>query len=242
MRRLVIGSLVTSLGVGLAASTSGAPRSGAVGQPDDMPAPISLDGAKCDAWEVDYDLVAGTRFRVSETVMKAGDGTYDVGPGRVRIRFRDAGGKPGPGTADLLKLEVTTKFTVESNVVGLKTTVKTDAVSKNTPGKCGVIAQGQLQGNRLAWLGAANGYRSDGKLFCEGVMCGKMGAPPAGESPMTMGPYPVTYQPFVFSDGVKRFTMPFSEVARSSKPKQVTHLELAGVETSRKCVTRPACK
>ncbi len=228
----VLGWVAGSAGIGVAD-----------GQPLDRGSQaVPLDGAKCDAWEIDYQLIGGTRLRVSETTMGAGDGTYDVGPGEVKLRFGDEGGKPAAGAVELLKLEVVTKFTVESKVVGLKTTVRTDAVAKNTPGKCGVIARGTLTGNRVTWQGSAEGYRSDGKLFCEGVMCGKMGAPPAGESPVKMGPYPVHYQPFSFGADLKRFTMPFSEVARSARPKQVTHLELTAVETRRRCVRRPVCK
>jgi len=230
------------LAAGLVVASAGSPQTAAadpVPQEGRPPTPLGTD---CEVWEVDYALVDGTRLRISDTFMKAGDGTYDVGPGKVKIRFQDAGGKPGPGTAELLQLKVVTKFTVVSNVVGMKTKVETDAVSRNTPGKCGVIAKGKLEGNKVSWLGPAHGYRSDGTLHCEGTMCGKMGAPPRGASPVKIGPYPVNYQAFLFGDGVKKLLMPFAEVARSDKPKQVTHLQLVGVETRRECVKKPACK
>ena len=239
MRKYLPGWLGASLAVGVViASVGSALPSAADPVPTKNQAPNSL-ATGCEVWEVDYALVSGTRFRISDTFMKAGDGTYDIGPGKVKIRFRDGGGKPGPGTAELLQLEVVTKFTVESNVVGMKTTVETDAVSRNTPGAGGVIANGKLDGNKLNWLGPAHGYRSDGKLRCEGTMCGKMGAPPRGESPIKIGPYSVTYKAFLFGDGTRKLMMPFAEVARSEKPKQVTHLQLVGVETQRKCVKRP---
>lgn len=200
--------------------------------------PERLDAPACSAWEVDYKLISGTRLKITDTLMNAGDGTYDVGPGKLRLRFTDAGGQPGNGKVELLELSVTTKFTLESKVLGIKTSVTTDSVSRNTPDQAGVVARGTRSGNALTWSGQANGYRADGKLTCTGTLCGKLGAPPPGESTVQIGPYPVSYKPFYFDDGVKKVIMPFAEVARSEKPKQTTSLQLVGVETARRCVPR----
>ncbi len=204
--------------------------------------PRPLDGAPCERIEIDYALGAGSRIRVSDTLLGAGDGEYDLASGTARLRFMAADGKPVPGAAELLALKVAYDFTAVTQVAGLKTRVRTAAVARNTPDRCGVVARGVFDGSRLTFREDARGYRCEGKLYCEGALCGRFGAPPAGESAVAVGPFDASYRPLALTDGAKALTMEYSQVARTESPRQTTSLRLVAREVKRACVAAPACK
>jgi len=226
-----------------------AARSGGATPPagDPRPSPVvpgegePLDGAPCDRVEIEYALGAGSRVRVSDTLLGAGDGDYDVASGALRVRYTAVGGKPAPGDAELLSLKVAFDFTAVTKVVGLKTQVRTVATARNTPDRCGIVARGAFDGSRLTFREAARGYRSEGKLYCEGALCGRFGAPPPGESSVVVGPFDASYRPLVLTDGMKALTMDYSEVARGQSPRQTTSLRLVAREVKRSCVAAPSC-
>jgi hypothetical protein len=190
---------------------------------------------------IDYELGPRTSLTITDTSLGAGDGTYPVGPGRAQLRFTGHGGEPAAGRAELVALEVTTRFTVRARALGVTTRVLTDATTTLTPDECGVIARGTLDGGRLIWSESARGYRSQGTLTCSGT-CGKFGAPPAGRSPWRVGPYPVGLKPLAFHDGLSRFSMPPAQVERSRRPRQTTLLRLEGREIARRCAPEPPCR
>jgi hypothetical protein len=192
--------------------------------------------ADCKAWQIDYTLAA--TLTLSDTPMGAGDGEYAIGPGQMTLRFEDKGGKPG-GRAQMLAYKMRDHFTVVSRALFLKTTVTTDARTRVTP-VAGVAAEGRLEGGRLDWTTKVRGYRTDGYLTCEGALCGKFGAPPAGRSELRIGPGDVQFSALQLSADLKRFTMPSTFVAKTKTPKQTAHVELRGREARRRAIACPS--
>lgn len=200
-------------------------------------APVLFAAAVADAaptdngcWQVDYGLSA--KLHLSDTPMGAGDGTYAIGPGRMVLQFADSGGKPGGKTA-LLDYRMRDHFVVKSRALFWTTTVTTRAQTK------AASAHGTLTGQILAWTTKVRGYRTDGTLTCEGSLCGKFGAPPAGTSELHIGPNDVQFRPLTFSSDLRRFTMPKTFVAKTKMPKQTAHVEVSGRELTRR---RAACR
>ena len=155
---------------------------------------VRAQPAPCGAWEVEYTL--SEKLRLSDTPMGQGNGAYDVGPGRVVLRFEDQGGQPG-GRVEMASYDVRQHFRIDAKTAFWSTHVSTDAHTRGTPDACGV-AEGVLRGSTLAWSSPVRGYRSDGTVTCDGSLCGKFGAPPRGESELHIGPDPVTLAPFQF--------------------------------------------
>jgi hypothetical protein len=189
----------------------------------------------CHAWQVEYSIAGN--LQVSDTLMRAGDGTYPVGPGRMVLRFDRAG-----GPVALLSYELPERFGIEVRKVFWTTRVNTDAVGRITPGACGRAASGTLQGSTLVWSSRVDGLRTDGTLECKGSMCGKFGAPAPGTSPLHVGPSSVAFQPFEFGRDGKTFTMASTLVSRSEVPKQTAHLSLSGREVRRSCAPMDPCR
>ncbi|HEY3351815.1 MAG TPA: hypothetical protein VGQ83_01080 [Polyangia bacterium] len=193
----------------------------------------------CGSWIIEYAIGPGTALKITDTMMGAGNGTHAVGPGTAKVRV-DVGvdGQPGAGGAQLLELELTTRFTVNAGALGFKTRVATDGAVRFTPDRCGVIARGAFDGAKITWSERARGYRSNGTLNCSGT-CGRFGAPPPGRSQSRTGPYAVQLKPFTLGDGLHHLTMPFTQVEHTSSPKQTSLLRLNGQETGRHCAPPP---
>ncbi|GEM_PF-1226818 len=232
--------LITPAQAASAAATAAAEP--APPNPLDLDSPRPLDNGPCERIEIEYALGAGSRIRVSDTLLGAGDGEYDLASGTARLRFMATDGKPVPGPAELLSLKVAYDFTAVTQVAGLKTQVRTVAVARNTPDRCGVVARGTFDGSRLTFREDARGYRCDGKLYCEGALCGRFGAPPPGESTVAVGPFDASYRPITLTDGVKTLTMDYSKVARTESPRQTTSLRLVAREVKRACVAASSCE
>jgi hypothetical protein len=219
-----------ALAAGLALALG--PRPAIADAPPPVPAP------SCDAWEINYALSGN--LELSDTPLGQGDGIYPVGPGTAVLRFEDHGGQPG-GHAKLLSYSMKQAITVVASALFFKATVLSDTITRALPDACGVNAEGLLTGTSLGWNGPARAFRSDGTLNCDGSLCGKFGAPPAGQSPLHLGPNPVQFQPFQFTADLKTFTMPSTFVSKTDDPKQTAHLALSGRETKRACVQVKAC-
>jgi len=189
--------------------------------------------APCDAWELEYSLAAS--LRLSDTPLGQGDGVYAVGPGKVVLRFEDSGGQPA-GHAKMVSYDMREYFVVVSRALLWTTTVTTAANTRATPDTSGFVAEGVLMGRVLSWSGPVRGYRTDGTLTCEGSMCGKFGAPPAGRSELHIGPGPVEFKSFEFARDMKTFTMPETFVAKTDVPKQTAYVALSGREVRRTCL------
>jgi hypothetical protein len=186
----------------------------------------------CETQEVEYGVTG--RLHVSDTPMGAGDGTYDVGPGRIVLRLE--GSDPRSARALLQSYEMREHFTVTAHAVFWKTSVTTDAVARAPDQARLPAAEGTLVGKTLTWTSQVRGYRTDGTLSCIGDMCGSFGAPPKGQSAIVPPENAVKLTPFRFSTDESTFTMDYTLLSTSSSPKQRTQLALSGRELSRKCV------
>jgi hypothetical protein len=201
------------------------------------PAGALAESPPCAAWQVDYTLAE--RLRLSDTPMGKGDGVYTVGPGSAVLRFDDVDGQPGGGV-EMTSYAMQEHFTIESRTLFWGARVATDTHTQGTPDACGVAA-GALHGTTLGWSSPVRGYRTDGTITCEGDLCGKFGAPPAGKSEIHIGPGPIQFSAFQFAHDMKTFTMAETFVAKTEMPKQTAHVTLAGREVRRACVPATTC-
>lgn len=187
------------------------------------------ESVQCDEWDIEYGVTA--RLELSETPMGQGDGIYPIGPGHLTLRFEDRGGRPG-GRVKMVAYDMPQAFRVASRTLFWKTTVVTNATTVGILNPC-TAPEGALEGSTIAWSSPVRNMQTEGTLTCDGMFCGKFGAPPPGESPLRIGPDPVLFQPFRFSGDMKTFTMGKTFVARTPMPKQTSYIALAGRETSR---------
>ena len=202
-------------------------------------APAGASAEPDSEWEVEYS-VTGT-LHVTDTPMGQGDGDYPAGPGRLVVRYDNVGGAPG-GRARMAAYAMHEAFTVRSQVLVVKTTVTVDSTTRATPDACGSAAEGALAGRTLTWATPVRGYHSDGTLTCDGFICGKLGAPPSGTSPLHVGPVDVRFAPFHFGESMRSFTMPATLEMSTDTPKQTASIELTGRETRRTLVPARSCR
>ena len=202
-------------------------------------APCSMarsDDTPCTAWEIEYELT-GT-LRISNTMMGAGDGSHIVGPGKLVLRFDDAGGRPG-GNVTVASYEMATHFTVDAHFLGIGTTVANDTLTKSTGGACAPVARGFIGDDRtMRWQAPWTGIRTDGTLTCSGT-CGRFGAPARGRSELHMPPHSVAFGSFAFTANRTAFLMSYAVVDQTSN--DTASLSLSGRETRRSCVCPPSC-
>jgi hypothetical protein len=197
---------------------------------------LTEDG-RCAAWDVTYAAVGN--LQLSDTPMGAANGTYPVGPGKIVLR-QDA----RSGRVALLAFELPERLGIESTRVFWTTHVDMDATARapaSTPDACNPAAEGAMQGRRIVWSTRLRGFRTDGTLVCRGSMCGKFGAPPAGSSPLVIGPHDVELQPFEFGGDGRTFTMASAFVSKTDSPKQTAHLSISARETRRVCAPVATC-
>lgn len=184
----------------------------------------------CSAWDLTYSITAS--LRVTDTLLGAGDGIHVIGPGTLVLHVEDM-------RATLKAFELREYFSMSPKSVLLHATVLTDATMRATPDASGAAGAGTLANDVLWWEGPIKGYRSDGELTCDGSLCGKFGAPPAGKTEMHLPPEPVHFQPWRFSNGGTTFQMAYTLISVSESPKERTYMALAGREASRTCVQAP---
>lgn len=195
--------------------------------------------AECNAWDVEYALSANVK--ITDTTMGAGNGTWAIGPGTAVLRFENKDGAPG-GHVRLVSYRMRDHFTVKATILLASAAVTADTQTIMPPDACGLArAEGNLAGRSLKWRGPWEGIRSDGTVTCEGGLCGKFGAPPAGTSPMHVPPHSAPFKSWEFSEDHQTFTMDYSVVSKQESPSQVSHIALAGRETKRTCVAVKPC-
>ena len=189
-------------------------------------------GQGCAAWDVTY-AVAG-HLELSDTPRGAGNGIYAVGPGKVVLRHDTRLGR-----VTMLSFDLPERFGLTAKIAFWSTRVDTDANARAAPppgaGPCGHVAVGAMQGRTVAWTTSVRGLQTDGVVACTGSLCGRFGAPPAGSSPLHVGPNDVQFQPFEFGSDGRTFTMSSSFLSRTDSPRQTAHLALSGREVSRTC-------
>jgi hypothetical protein len=199
----------------------------------------TAEEAPCDAWDVEY--VLSGMLQLSDTPMNAGDGNYAIGPGRMVLRYANVDGRPG-GAVEMRAYVMRERFEIESRALFWKTHVLNDSSTTVAYDGCGVAARGVLEGTTLRWSTSIAGSRTDGTMTCTGSMCGSFGAPPPGRSELHVPPHPVLFNSLQFARDMKTFTMPSAWVAKTEKPKQTSHLALAGRESQRACVRAKPCR
>lgn len=202
-------ALVGSLVLLLAGAGSGAPASA------------------CETWEVEYDV--GGTFNIRGTPFGAWDKSTKVGPGRIRLRLHDTGGRPGEGPASLVEFENSMVFDVGEVYSDMKS---------EAAGKCGV-AQGMLAGGALRWQTKIDRYRTYGTLICRAgaFVCGLGGL--SYDTPMRRdSTHAQRLNRFVFKSE-RSFVMSAVEIPNDDAGR--TYLSLEGVEVSRRCVPSPRC-
>jgi hypothetical protein len=194
------------------------------------PSRAVADAPACTAWELEYAL--NGNLKITDTPLGAGDGVYPVGPGKAVIRYEDRGGQPG-GHAKLVAYTIHQHVSVTSKALMFHATVVTDTDSHVTDA---VATEGSLVDHTLSWSAPVRTYRSDGTMNCEGNLCGKFGAPPAGTTEVHMGPRSVQLASFLFAPDFKTFSMAYTLTSQSDSPKQTTYSAIAGREMKRTCV------
>jgi len=196
------------------------------------------DDPPCNAWEVEYSLAA--TVRLSDTAMGAGDGVHTIGPGKVILHFDNVNSQPG-GNVKLMTYEMTDQFTVDARVLGVGTTVVNDTKTRATPNVCGVSAEGAFVDRAVRWSTLWNGIHTDGHVNCSGAMCGRMGAPPSGQSEVHTAAHPAAFKSFEYATDLKTFHMDYSVTAKSSSPSQTSSITFNGRETRRSCIYVRPC-
>jgi hypothetical protein len=191
----------------------------------------------CGSWTADYLLAA--RLRLADTPFGAGDGVFDIGPGRLRIRVTQDGAPATPPKVELLTYEMREHFAVSSSVLFFHVTVTTRTETRVTPDARGVVATGALRGREIVWSTPVRGYRADGTLHCEGSGCGMSGAPPKGTSEFHLAPGPVQFSRFVFgSASLDTLHMDPTKVAHTEVPQQTAYVTFAGRRTALQCIDK----
>jgi hypothetical protein len=192
------------------------------------------DGGACaESWVIEYRLhgdpppgpplpVDRTVFRslVQNIDIKVGDHTdpiwqcleggqncLGVGPGRLRLRFADAGGVPGDGKVTLVSYEnrydfelafIETRLTVDAD--GLLPPSPPSRLEPNHPAPVCEAAVGALSGRRIAWTTPVVDHRTHGVLTCTQVQstCAIAGLN-AGANPRD-DTYAIVWKPLLLSE------------------------------------------
>ena len=190
------------------------------------------DAAACDSYEVEYTLAAN--LQLTDTFMGAGNGVFPTGPGRVVLRWSHPA--PDRVAVEMVSYELRQPFTMSTHALVWSATLASDTTARGTQDGRGVVATGAFQGRTIRWDRPVNGYHVDGTLHCDGSLCGKFGAPPAGSSDVHIPPGPIAFKPFELSPDGKTFSMDYVVVSRADSPKQTTLVALAGREVRRTCM------
>ncbi|HVW24233.1 MAG TPA: hypothetical protein VHC69_02630 [Polyangiaceae bacterium] len=191
-----------------------------------------LEAPACDEWIADFALAA--RLRLADTPFGAGNGSHDIGPGRLRLRMSKTL-DPAAAKVELVAYEMHEQFVIKAAVLFMHATITTVSDTRATPDVNGVIATGMLHGREITWLTPVRGYRTDGTMQCEGSGCGFSGVPSSGTTPLHVAPHPVQFAPFVFDPAFETLQMSESKVAQTEKPKQTAYLALSGRRSTLQC-------
>lgn len=200
--------------------------------------------ARCQSWVVEYVLSPGSQLKIEGTPFGAGNGTFNIGPGRLKLRFRDRNGKPSlHGKVAVVSYTMRAHVPVTTSVLGMKTTVTSDTATHVKADRCGRVAKGLFKGSRLLWTTPFRRYRTDGTITCHGAMCGRFGAPPEGKSEIHIPPRPVRLMSLRFKPGdAKHFTSSFFLMDKTKSPPSENYMRLVGTAISQTCVkTKPTC-
>lgn len=190
----------------------------------------ALDPDPCAESDVNYLVSANLMLR--DTPMGAADGVYPQGSGTLRLHVR----RDPAGLASevrLVALDIDDHIVIANRTLAWTTTVTTDARTTVKHDAAGAT----MRKGVIDWKTNVSGYRTDGTVRCEGVMCGSFGAPPRGATPLHDGPFTVQFKPFVLSADGSTFTMDYSLVSHT--PGQSAYLGMSGRQVARTCTSPP---
>lgn len=205
---------------------------------------VHAEPAACERWVVEYALSPGSQLKIAGTPFGAGNGTFNIGPGRLKLGFRNRGGKPAlKGKVTALSYTMRAHVPVTTSVLGMKTTVTSDTATSVSPDRCSKVAKGLFNGTRLLWTSPFRRYRTDGTITCHGSLCGRFGAPPEGKSEIHIPPRPVRLMSLEFEPhDPTHFTSSFLLMDKTKSPPSKNYMRLVGREIARRCVKKkPVC-
>ncbi len=198
----------------------------------------------CESWVLEYALSPGSQLKIEGTPFGAANGTFNIGPGRLKLRFNDKNGKPAlDGKVAVVSYTMHAHVPVTTSVLGIKTTVTTDTHTSVGKDHCGRVARGLFKGSHLVWTSPFRRYRTDGTITCSGALCGRFGAPPRGTSEFHIPPRPVRMMSLAFKpNNPKHFTSSFHLMDKTKSPPSENYMRLVGSAISQTCVKKkPVC-
>jgi hypothetical protein len=227
------------------AANVGVARAECTTWPDSTPTSASLSGY----WEVEYDLT-GSEFETRNTPLGAADTTHVVGPGMMTIRFESDGSGPSGrilegGGAQIVQLELTQQFVVQTQLVGFRADVTTRIRSSIPDNRwdgnpAGRVAPGSSRGtiNGETMTISAPGmssYHTLGSLLCEGSAC-RLGRMRSGvQKEIDSDLEDLDLRALYFGAGGPRRGAQFAsnEIALPLTPRAAPYLRLFGREVGR---------
>jgi len=90
--------------------------------PHFAPATRQLETPTCDEWVADYTLAA--RIRLADTPFGAGNGSHEIGPGRLRLRILKTTDPAAP-KVELVAYEMHEQFVVKASLLFMHATITT---------------------------------------------------------------------------------------------------------------------
>jgi hypothetical protein len=198
---------------------------------------VQAEPAACASWVVEYVLSPGSQLKIEGTPFGAGNGTFNIGPGRLKLRLSSRHGKPAlKGKVEVVSYTMRAHVPVTTKVLGMRTTVTSDTATHVEKDRCGRVAKGLFKGTQLLWTTPFRRYRTDGTITCRGPLCGRFGAPPEGRSEVHIPPRPVRLMPLTFKAGdPKHFTSTFYLMDKTKSPPSKNYMRLVGHEVARSC-------
>jgi hypothetical protein len=178
------------------------------------------DAGACTSWIVTYD-VTGV-LTITDTTLGLGDGSHNIGPGSLKIRFPDANGQPATsGKVELLEYTMTEKFSVTTTGTTVATDVTCSAANNACGAATGTVGSGAITWDACAYPSATQNwapgdttqagpgcvypYHDQGNVNCTGSFC-SAGGLQSGNNPINS----TWHQPlnaFTFSNGIQKFHM-----------------------------------
>jgi hypothetical protein len=118
-----------------------------------LAAPIETAGAAtalpCRRWTAEYALAG--RVQLTDTPFGAGDGVYDVGPGKLRLQFTMSSAPNAPIAVKLLSYQMRDHIVIDARVLFFRTRVTTQAQTHAGGDHLRAAASGVLSGRTLEW-------------------------------------------------------------------------------------------
>ena len=169
--------------------------------------PVPVDRTVFRSLVQNIDIKVGDHGDPIWQCLEGGQNCLGVGPGRLRLRFSDAGGVPGDGKVTLVSYE--NRYDFELAFIETRLIVDADGVlppsppsrlEPNHPAPVCEAAVGALSGRRIAWTTPVVDHRTHGALTCTQVQstCAIAGLN-AGANPRD-DTYAIAWKPLLLSE------------------------------------------